>query len=218
MIDNTNTIDDSPNVINASKYNPLAITAAIIGPLRYWFATYGAAQNALWTPDPNTRQIEIEYSNNLHKIPIQERPRILIDRGSVSVTKSGLDEDLAEGQPFSKTHGLMKRENFLIYQGTLQMIVEARNQGTCEKIADMAAHFIIWSRPLICASQGFKEFALPMDIGSCQLLPLSEDDEKFQTVINLPFLHEERWKVRNDGIIMKDVFYQMQLAASEING
>lgn len=218
MIDNINVIDDSRKAVNTTKYNPLGITAVIVGPLRYWFATYGGPQGALWTPDPNTRQIEIEYSNNLHKIPIQERPRILIDRGPVNVTKTGLDEDLATQLPFSQTQGLIKRENFLIYQGSIQMIVEARQQGTCEKIADMATHFLAWSRPLICSAQGLKEFAFPMDISPCQLLPLSEDDEKFQITVNLPFLHEERWHVRNDGIILKDIFYNIQLAASEING
>jgi hypothetical protein len=201
-----------------TKYNPLGVTAAFIAPLRYWFMTQGAKQQAQWTEDINTRQIEIEYSNNLHKIPIQERPRILIDRGPVSVTKSGLDEDLAVGAPMSQTHGLMQRENFLLYNGSIQMIVEARQQGTCEKIADMACHFLAWSRPLICSSQGFREAVFPMDIGPCQLLPASEDDEKFQVVVNMPFMHEERWNVRNDGIILKDIQYQLNLVTSEISG
>jgi hypothetical protein len=210
-------LDESPQVVNATKYNPLAVTASFVGPLRYWFGTYGASQQAQWTEDPNTRQIEIEYANNLHKVPIQERPRILIDRGPVSVTKSGLDEDLATAKPFSQTRGIMDRTNFLLYNGSIQMIVEARQQGTCEKIADMACHFLAWSRPFICGSQGLREAVFPMDIGNCQLLPMSEDDEKYSITVNMPFMHEERWHVGNQGIILKDIQYQLSLAATQIS-
>jgi hypothetical protein len=212
------TPDNSREVASALKYNPLAITAAFIGPLRYWFATYGASQQAIWTEDPNTRQIEIEYANNLHKVPIQERPRILIDRGPVSVTKSGLTEDLATAKTMGETKGLRDRMNFLLYNGSIQMIVEARQQGTCEKIADMACHFLAWSRPLICSSQGLHEAVFPMDISPCQLLPMSEDDEKYQVTVNMPFIQEERWHVGNQAIILKDIQYQLNLVATEISG
>jgi hypothetical protein len=197
------------------QFSPLTVASLIIGPLRYFFKTYGAANNLQWDPDPNKTQLEIEYFNNLHKIPIQERPRILIDRGTYRIDKVGLSDNLMRGKPFSETQGLEDRVNMVLYSGTAQMTIEARQQGTCELLVDMATHFIGWSRPLICDSNGFKELGLPMQIGPCELQVNSEDDEKFQVMVNLPYIREEQWKIRNDGILMKALNVEV---TNSING
>lgn len=188
------------------QFSPLTTPALILAPLRYFFSTYGAPNNLTWSEDPHESKIEIDYYNNLHKVPIQEKPRILVDRGGYAITKTGITDNLASGKAFSETQGLEDRINFIFYQGTAQIFIEARQQGVCELITDMATHFIVWSRPMLCDTQGFKEFGMPMQVGGCQLTEGSaEDGLKFQVEIGVPYIKEEHWRVRNDGVLLKAV-------------
>lgn len=144
--------------------------------------------------------------NNEHKIPFQQRPRVLVDRGSYQVTKTGISDNLATAKAFSETNGLMDKINFVLYSGQATILIEARQQGVCELVTDMVTHFIVWSRPMLCDSQGFKELGLPMSVSSCELLSASsEDGIKFQTTVTVPYMKEEQWRVRNDAIIMQKV-------------
>jgi hypothetical protein len=187
------------------QFNPLVVPTLILTPLRYYFSTYTSKQKLVYNDDPNLRTMDIDFTNNLNDISLGDRPRILVDRGSYQINKTGLSDNMASGKPFSETRGLEDRINFVLYEGTATLVIEARQMGVCELLTDMATHFIVWSRPLICDSQGFKEFGLPMSVSNCQLLPNSEDDEKFQVNISFPYIKEERWKVRNDGVLLKAI-------------
>jgi hypothetical protein len=187
------------------QFSPLTVSSLIIGPLRYFFSTYGSSNKLVWNDDPKIRTIEIDEYNNLHQITFDGRPRILVDRGGYRMDKTGISDNMAQAQAFSQTQGLEDRINFILYSGTAQITIEARQQGVCELITDMVTHFIAWSRPLICDTQKFKEFGMPMQVGTCDLLPNQEEDEKFQVVIQLPYIKEEQWHVKNDGIILKAV-------------
>lgn len=171
---------------------------------------YTQGANFFWDPDPNKRTLEISEVNDFHKVALNERPRILVDRGGYQINKTGLSDNLAYAPPMKKTQGLQVMTNFLLYSGTAIVTIEARQQGTCDLLADMATHFIAWTRPLLCNSQGFKEFGLPMMVSPCA--PTSEeDDEKFQVVVQLPYIKEEEWVVRDDGIILKNVIQSVMV-------
>lgn len=196
-------------------FSPLTTSALILGPLRYFFSTYGAKNKLVWNEDPKKRTLEIAHFNDLHKIPLEERPRILVDRGSYRMDKTAVSDNMAQGKSFAETRGLDDRINFILYSGTASIIVEARQQGVCELLTDMATHFIAWSRPLLCDSQGFKEFGMPMQVSECRLLEQAENDDKFQVTIALPYIKEEQWQVRNDAIILKSISTSVEQALVE---
>lgn len=187
------------------QFSPLTTSALILGPIRYFFSTYAGPEKLHWSPDPKETEIEIDYYNNLHKVAIQQRPRILVDRGGYIMNKTGVTDSMAQGLSHKESRGLDDRKNFILYQGQATIIVEARQQGVCELITDMVSHFIAWARPMLCDTQGFKELGMPMQVGPCQLLDAAEDDHKFQVAISIPYIKEEHWHVRNDGIILKDI-------------
>lgn len=197
-------------------FSPLTVGALILAPIRYFFKTYGGANNLLWDEDPNKRQVELDYFNNLHKIPIQTRPRVLVDRGEYAIQKISVSDNLMAGKSLKETAGLQDNTNMVFYSGNAQITIEARQQGVCELVTDMVSHFIVWTRPLLCSTQGFKELGLPMRISPCQLLPGSEDDEKFQVIISLPYLREEQYQVKNDGILLKAVNVELQNALTGV--
>jgi hypothetical protein len=182
------------------QFSNILITASIIAPLRYYFEKYGRAQNLYWDEDEKKRTLEIADLYDLNKVPFGQCPRILVDRGAYGLSKVGLDDNLAEAMPFSATQGLKDRVNMLFYQGTASLLIEARNKGTCELLADMASHFIAWSRPTLCNSQGWKEFGLPMSVSACTPVTGEDaDNTKFQITIQIPWIKEEQWRVQDDG-------------------
>lgn len=182
------------------------IAPLIIQPLRYFFSTYTKESNIYWDPDEKKRTMEIGESFDFNKIPIHEKPRVIVTRGEYSLAKVSLSDSLAEGKPFSETRGLKDYSHFLMYNGVASILIEARNKGTCELLTDMVSHFIAWTRPVLCDSQGFKEFGLPMGVSDCMNAPGEDVDQpKFQVRISIPWTREEHWKMRNDGVELKKV-------------
>lgn len=190
-------------------FNPHYIEALIAEPLKYFFSTYTKNSKFVWDEDEKKRTVEIEYKNNVHMVTDNERPRILVERGTYQITKTGLTDNLAEAKSVYETSGLEDRINMVFYQGNASLIIEARQKGSCEILADMASHFILWSRPFLCSTQGFKEFGLPMTVGECELDAGAEDGvEKFRVQIQLPYMKEEHWRVANDAVKIKNIFQQ----------
>lgn len=186
-------------------FSPLTIGTLIVEPLRFFFSQYTIQSKFVWNEDEKLRTVEISAINDLNRIALNERPRILVDRGDYQVVKTGLTDNLYQGKSFSETKGLDDRSNLVFYQGNITILIEAINEGSCEVLADMATHFIVWSRPFICSSQGFKEFGLPMSVSSAKLDSGSEGGTpKFQISVNCPYMREESWKVNNDSIKIKD--------------
>lgn len=183
-----------------------AIAQAIIQPLRYHFAKYGQSANLMWSENDTERTIDIFEAFDGNRLPMQNRPRIVISRGSFSAGKVGLTDNMAEAKPFSQTRGNKDITNFTIYQGAATVTVEARNKGTCELIADMAAHFLLWSRPIICDAMEWKDFASPLSISDC-VAEMNEDPNLniFQVQMQVPWTKEEVWKVNTDGAELKKI-------------
>ena len=184
------------------QFSPLLVAASIIEPLRYYFSAYGDKGGLTWNEDETKRTLEIGDVNDFNKIPLQERPRILVSRGTYQIGKVGLSDNLVEGVTIAQGRGLRKDKHMLLYSGTASMTIEARNKGTCELLTDMATHFIAWSRGPICDTQGFKQFADSMVVSDCA--PTNDqDDTTFQVTVQIPFVKEEHWMMRDDGVLLK---------------
>ncbi|HET8686738.1 MAG TPA: hypothetical protein VFM18_08745 [Methanosarcina sp.] len=189
------------------QFSPLLVASSIIEPLRYYFSSYGDATQFLWDNDETKRTIEIGDVNDFNKIPLQERPRVLVNRGVYQINKVGLSDNMAQGLSIAEGRGLRKDKHMLLYTGTASVIVEARNKGTCELLTDMVTHFIAWSRGPICDTQGFKNFADNLSVSECS--PTNDqDDTTFQVTIQLPYVKEEHWVMRDDGQLLKNYLIQ----------
>jgi hypothetical protein len=189
------------------EFSTLLITPAIVEPLRYYFSTYTRESGVYWDADEKLRTVEIGGMYDYNQIPFGQRPRILVDRGTYAIGKAGLSNSLASGKTMRETQGLQDNINKLFYNGSATIQIEARNFGTCELLADMVSHFVAWTRPVLCDTQGWSEFGLPMTVSNC--VPATPEDAeipKFQVSIQLPWAKEEQWRTRNDGVALKAVF------------
>ena len=181
-------------------FSPAFLTTLIVEPLRYLYANYGP-EELLWSADDKISTIEIDSINNFNKKALQAKPRILIGRGQYSINPTGLTDNMAYSPDSRTLKGLKDNTNFLLINGVCQILIEARNEGTCEKLVDVTSHFLSWITPILSDSQGFKMFGLPMNVSPCT--PGREDTEIFQCTINIPWSKEEQWKVVNDGVDLK---------------
>lgn len=188
------------------RFSPTLISSLLIYPIRVFFANY-AGEDLKYDPDVNKSKIEIDSLNNLNKEAIQVKPRILINRGAFTVSRVGLSEDLAEGRTNTATKGLKDNINMVMITGQAQIMIEARNEGTMELITDMVSHFLVWSRPAICNSQGFKDFASPLGVSDPRLS--KEDRELFQTLITIPYVMEEQWQINNDALKINNIYLDL---------
>lgn len=189
-----------------TSFSPLLISKLIILPLRYFFSTYARDYDLVWHEDEKIRSIEVGHMNDYNQVAIQKNPRILVTRGDYQINKVGITDNLAEALP-SQLNGSDDRINMVLISGSAQIIIEARNQGTCELLTDIISHLVTWSRPFLCDTQGFKEFGLPMTVSDCT--PDQEDKEKFKVVISIPFLMEEKWTVRQEALSLKSFFLSL---------
>lgn len=187
-----------------------AVAQAIIIPLRYYFSTYSSAANFIWNEDEKLRTMDIFESQDLNRVPLGEKPRIVVTRGSFGVAGTGLSNNLSGGISFGTDRGNRKDTNLVMYQGQAQILIEARNKGACELLADMVTHFIGWTQPLLCDVQGWKQFGLPMQVSDCMITAGEEPNiVKFQVQINCPWLKEERWMTRTDGPELKKLLLEV---------
>ena len=182
------------------------LAPSIVQPLRYFFSKYTGSSNLFWDEDEKKRTLDIAEAFDFNRTALGEKPRIMITRGGFSVNKTGISDNLAEGKAPNLTGGKRDNTNFIMFQGTAIMIIEARTKGTCELLADMATSFLIMTRPILCDDLGWKEFAMPMMVGDCNLM--SDEDagvSKFQVQVQIPWVVEEAWRVRNDGPELKKI-------------
>jgi len=180
-------------------FSPAYISSLIVQPLRYLYANYGTP-DLIWDEDPKISTIEIDTINNFNKLAIQNKPRILISRGSYVIAPTGLTDNMAEATS-SRNPGIKSEKRFLLVSGQAQILVEAANEGTCEKVVELTENFLAQSSPAIANAQGFKQFALPLSISPCT--PNREDVEIFQCTIGVPWRKETHYLVEEDGIDFK---------------
>lgn len=190
------------------RFSPNFIEALLIKPLWYFFANY-AGDDLQYDEDEKKSKIEISSINDFHKKPVQQKPRIIVDRGSYVIDGSGLSDNLAEAPSLYATKGLNQKKNFILIRGQAKIIVEARQQGLCELVTDMVSHFYIWSKPYICNSQGIKNFGIPMMVSSCMVD--KDDTEIFRVAIDVPYIFEEAWMVDEDAIKLKNFYMNLTI-------
>lgn len=188
------------------------VAPTIIQTLRYFFSSYGKNANFIWNADENKRTLDIYEGYDINRTPLQEKPRIVIMRGGFNIGKTGISDNLAIGKPVKDTKGNKDSTNMVFYQGVASITIEARNKGTCELLTDMAVHFLLWSRPIICDAHGWKEFGMPMSVSECiGLVDEDPKETKYQTQIQIPWIKEEQWRVQTDGPELKKVLLDVHL-------
>lgn len=174
----------------------------IVEPLRLFFAAYGG-EDLSWSNDPKDSKIEIDTINNFHKINIQAKPRILVSRGGFSVRGSGITDSMRDSVGWYGKKGLRDEEYLVFVEGQAQVLVESRQEGTCENVADLVSKFLKWCGPFMCDEYGFKSFASQLSVSPST--PFKEDIEGFQCSIGIPWSREETWRVWTDGVKIKDI-------------
>ena len=191
------------------KFSPLLITSLIIQPLRYFYSQYGNELGFKWDEDEKVRNINIDHYYNIHGIALGEKPRIMVNRGTYKISKTGITDNMTSQRSPREGLGVNDRQNMVFIDGTASITIEARNLGTVERLADMTSHFIVWSRPLICDTQGFKEFGLNSMVSDVR--QDTEDREKYIVNISVPYFMEERWQVNFDAVTLKDILTSISL-------
>jgi hypothetical protein len=180
-------------------FSPAYLSSLIVEPLRYYFANY-APDDLKWNEDPKLSNLEIDTINNFNKILIQAKPRILISRGGYTISPTGLSDNMAEANS-SRSIGKKSEKRFLLVAGQAQALIEAVNEGTCEKVVELTENFLAWSAPTIANVQGFKQFAFPLSVSPCT--PSVDDVEIFQCSIGLPWRKETHFLIEEDGVDFK---------------
>lgn len=178
-----------------TNFSPILVSSSIVQPLRYFFARF-VSPDLIWTTDPNTTGIEIDTINNFNKIAIQEKPRILVSRGGYSFQPSGLSDNMSSGATSRQT-GPRVECRILMVSGVAQVLIEARNEGTCEKVVGLAEDFLQQSGPMIAGYHHYKNFGVPLQVSTC--VPSKENIEILTCTINVPWSREVMYTVTEEG-------------------
>jgi hypothetical protein len=186
--------------------SPAYLSSLIIQPLRFLFYHYGG-EDLQWKSDNKETKIEIDTINNFHKVELQQKPRVLISRGGYGVTPTGLTDNMAEDKGPLAMKGLSTETRLVFYQGMLQVLIQARQEGTCEKVLDLTQHFLLWTAPYLCNTQGFKSFGPGFQISPCT--PNKEDTMIFETSIGINWIKEEMWTTSDDALKLKGFSYSL---------
>ena len=195
------------------KFSPEYLATYIVRPLRFMFENF-APEDMRWDENPKKSKIEIDTINNFHKQAIEMKPRILVSRGQYQVRPTGLSDNLFEGNSPWASKGHKEISNQFFIDGVAQMMIQARHEGTCEKILNWAQHFLSWSGPMLADTYGFKTTFIPMAVSPC--IPGGEDGEVFATTVNLPWTKEEHFTVSSgDQIKLKN--FLLSLTSEDSN-
>jgi hypothetical protein len=181
----------------------------IVEPLRYFFSQFPKTEDGLfWDPDEKKSKIDIGTVNDFHKIQLQTKPRILVNRGNYSINKTGLSDNMVSAPPIKDVFGKSERTNMVFVNGVAQIIIETSQEGSCELITDMVTHFLAATRPFLCNEMGFQEFGLDMSVSACE--PDKEDTEKFKVSISIPYRCEDSWMVKFDAVKFKSLYLSIR--------
>lgn len=177
-------------------FQPSYLPSKIINALRYFYQKYSTPE-LKWDEDPLKTTVIIDEIDNFTQKTIQALPRILVSRGQYSIRPTGLSDNMSESNAVKVNRGNINQKRFLSIEGVSQVLIEASNKGTVEKLVDMSTHFLSWASPIIANSEGFKGFGLPMAVSPCT--PSKEDTETFQCTLNLPWSREESFIYSEEG-------------------
>lgn len=183
------------------------IAQNIVDSLRAFFLEVGPSANLTWDPDPKKRILDIRDSYDQNSTGVQDLPRIIVSRGPVTTDKSGINSNFAQETPFTVRKGDKSLVRFGIYSGSASIVIEAANKGSCEQIADMVTHFIVWTWPELCDTYGWKEFGMPFQIGECVASSEDPNITKYTIQILVPWMIEEAWQLSTLSPLLKKINY-----------
>lgn len=190
-------------------YNPLSVVTFIRDMLREMYLEYGG-EDLAWSDDPRKSKIVIETANNIHSDSrAQQFPRILIQRGTTVLGSQFINNNFTSTK--NNTVGIAAGDTEYYRQdinGSLNILIEARQEGTCEELGELTRRFICWSKPFIERRFGFQAFAKQMQLSQCDMD--QEDNEKFKININIPYIIEDVWKMRGDLVRLNHVFQRLE--------
>lgn len=192
-------------------FSPNQLQQFVVQPLRYFFGRENVPQNLRWHPDPKRTKLAIYGANDINKLALEEGPRIVVERGGYQINKVGLSDNLAEQKTMQETKGRVHKINAVQISGSVNIYIDSRAEGECNTIADMASHFICWTRPGLCDEIGFKEFGLPMNISPTGFAKGST--EVFRIQISVPFFTEEAWGTYKEGHALNGILMSVAKGA-----
>tara|TARA_R110002074_G_scaffold204126_1_gene372323 strand:+ start:495 stop:1052 length:558 start_codon:yes stop_codon:yes gene_type:complete len=173
---------------------------------REMFQEYGGKYYS-WNTDERLSNIRIGTVNDHNPSSLtQKLPRILVRRGSCSASNQFLNNGLE-----AEYNGGINRGGNSSYRqdvsGTIDIIVEATNEGSCEELSEFLRKFICWTKPFIENRFGFQAFCKQFVISPCD--QDVEDIEKFKISISIPFIVEDRWTVNGDLTRLNHIFQKL---------
>lgn len=187
------------------RFNPLSTATITRDVLRRLFREF-APDDLKWDPDEKKSKIVIGTANDYHsRDGVQQFPRILVQRGMVTQRMTSISENLREVVGEKSEKQRIKRQDI---DGSIQIIVEATNEGTCEVIGDFVRILISWSKPYLELDFGFQAYAREMQLSEC--MPDREDKEKFKIVVTIPYRVEDGWMTESDAFRLKNIFLDLK--------
>ena len=188
-------------------YSPLYLMTFIRDLLRGMFVEYGGDRYA-WDEDPRKSKIMIGTMNDNHTDErVQQFPRILIQRGPLFVQSQFISNNLRDvsgglGVPSGDSEFFRQDVN-----GSINILIETRNEGTCEELGDCLRRYICWCKPFIETTFGFQAFGKQVQISQCDME--QEDTEKFKISINIPYIVEDSWRKDSELVRLNHVFRKL---------
>lgn len=190
------------------QFSTLSLKKLIITTLREFFASEAVPEHLRYSGEEDSSKIEISSLNDFNKVVLQAKPRIMFDRGSYSVSSSGLNDALYESKGYMQDKGATNRVNTNMVVGNSSLVVDCRNEGTCEAVTNIVSHFLLWSRPFISNALGLKGFCNPLSVSPCS--PMREETEIFRCVISYQYTVDEYWHNARSAVILKDIFQKVE--------
>lgn len=187
------------------RFNPLSTATITRDVLRRLFREF-APDECKWDPDEKKSKIVIGTANDFNtREGIQQLPRILVQRGAVMQRMTSISDNLREVKGEKSNLQKIRRQDL---DGSIQIIVEATNEGACEVIGDYVRILISWSKPYLELDFGFQAFAREMQLSEC--MPDREDKEKFKIVVTIPYRVEDGWMTESDAFRLKNIFLDLK--------
>lgn len=184
----------------AINFTPLAVVSMFRDSLRVWFRQNGGPDFA-WDPDVKKNQIWIGTVNDYNSNEAyQKMPRILCQRGSYQQAVQFINnsEEIVSGTTQQPT-----KHSRMDINGTIQVIVESDNEGTCEALAEAVRRFTTRNRPMFEEQFSFQRFGWQISVSECQAD--REDKEKFKIQVQMPYIVEDRWNYTPDSVLLKQI-------------
>lgn len=172
------------------------------------FFEYGG-EDYTWSEDSRESKLMIETVNNTNsKARVQQFPRILIQRGPTFLQSQFINNNLqkTEGGTVGVAVGDTERYRQDV-TGSLNILIEARNEGACEELGEFIRKFLCWSKPFIETRFGFQAFGKQIQLSQCDMD--REDTEKFKININVPYIIEDTWQKTGNLVRLNHVFQRL---------